>query len=676
MNKITRLIPALIVIAGFISPVTSPASAAPIEPVVTWASIPVPGTLSPALEVTGTLSSVPTDPSRRVGGIFVYIADTTTAPPKTFPVRTTCRDTACPFESISIVRAGSTTSLPLDTPNRWSFVGAYYVAQLKDYANSNSAGIYVGDKVTVKLRPGAFVIPSTGGSFKVAMRFDWYKVLGSGLGENFVQESSESAAFTVPAGKAPAPWVPGNVKASDGNATAAVSWDGIAGGGAPDTYQVESSPAGFTCTATFPATTCSPTGLVAGTEYQFRVRAVNSSGTSAWSEWSPVAIPATTAAFAPPIPTAVPGNTSVLVSWTPASTGGVARSYRVTVFQGATPTAFSCTAYHPATSCVVAGLTNDLPYKFGVQAVNGAGASLRSGFSDLVTPTGTLVTGPSVPAAPVKAESLSGINLTLSPPSTGATPFTYTVTTSPTGGTCVVKDLAVSCTGLKLNTAYRFRVTATNSFGPSTSVESDPMYATDPKSDVAPIESDGSVPPAGIPAGDGKTFTATNDSTFLLSWDKAKGKLGSKATGIYTGYIQAVATFTAAGKTHTCSAVFGTLKAMPMKTAAQKTASMRSKTFTGKQFCVDNIKMDARTLAPKGGMTAANFKKIKSMKKTSAELAKEKLALAALKNFTGEVSIQVTRYRAWPTTMVNIGDHNSKGGKIPFLIRNTKVNLG
>jgi hypothetical protein len=75
-------------------------------------------------------------------------------------------------------------------------------------------------------------------------------------------------------------------------------------------------------------------------------------------------------------------------------------------------------------------------------------------------------------------------------------------------------------------------------------------------------------------------------------------------------------------------------------------------------------------------MTPTNFKKIKPMNKSASELSKEKAAAAALKNFTGQVTIQVIRYRAWPTTMVNIGDHNSKGGKIPALVRNTKVNLG
>jgi len=286
---------------------------------------------------------------------------------------------------------------------------------------------------------------------------------------------------------------------------------------------------------------------------------------------------------------------------------------------------------------------------------------------------------PSKPAAPTAVASKAKATVTIVPNTSGVAATSYRVTAAPGGAFCDVNPPAVQCdvTGLANGTAYKFSVVAkTSTLSSIPSDESSPVTPVDPNADVAPVEGDGDLAPKAVPSEGTKKFVATNDSSFQVAWDKKNGKLISRATGIYTGYIQAVATFTVAGKTHTCSAVFGTLKAMPMKTAAQKTASMRSKTFTGKQFCVDKIKMDARTLAPKGGMTAANFKKIKSMNKTSAELAKEKLALAALKNFTGEVQVQVTRYRAWPTTMVNIGDHNSKGGKIPFLVRNTKVNLG
>jgi len=199
--------------------------------------------------------------------------------------------------------------------------------------------------------------------------------------------------------------------------------------------------------------------------------------------------------------------------------------------------------------------------------------------------------------------------------------------------------------------------------------------AEDPNAEVGPTEGDGDTAPKGITGTKGK-FVPTNDTTFQVSWDKTSGKLDSQATGIYIGYIEATITFTKGGKNYTCSAQFGTTKALPAKTAAQKTAAMKMKTFKGKQFCMDKTKLDPRTTAPAGGFTTANFKKIKPMNKTAAELTQEKAALAALKGFTGQVNIQVVRYRAWPSTMVNLGNWDSKGGKISVQIRNTKVNLG
>lgn len=367
---------------------------------------------------------------------------------------------------------------------------------------------------------------------------------------------------------------------------------------------------------------------------------------------------------APTAPTVIAGDTTANVSWVASSAGSAPITYAVI----SSPAGGVCRVTGLTANCT--GLTNGTAYTFTVRAINTTGFA-NSVASNAVTPSNL----PGVPGAPTVVASDKKVTVTPTAATNGTPATSYLVTSAPGGKTCTVTLPATSCdvTGLTNGTSYTFVAQAINANGSSAnSAPSVAIKAGVP--DVAPTEDDGNVPAKTIdPTG---AFVATNDSTFLLSWDKANGKLGSKATGIYTGYIQAVATFKVGDVTHTCSTVFGTLKVMPMKTTAQKTASMKSKTFTGKQFCIDNIKMDAKTLTPKGGMTAANFKKIKSMKKTSAELAAEKLALAALKNFTGEVAVQVTRYRAWPTTMVNLREHNSKGVKIPFLVRNTKVNLG
>jgi hypothetical protein len=219
----------------------------------------------------------------------------------------------------------------------------------------------------------------------------------------------------------------------------------------------------------------------------------------------------------------------------------------------------------------------------------------------------------------------------------------------------------------------KIETTVTNGTGTKVYITDVTRPAIDPNAEVGPTEGDGDTPAKGI-AGTGK-FIASNDPTFQLAWTKATGKLVSQATGVYIGYIEAKITFTKAGKAYTCTAQFGTIKALPAKTAADKLAAMKSKTFAGKQFCIDKTKLDPKTTAPVGGFTTANFKKIKPMNKLAAELTQEAAALAALKGFSGEVQVQVTRYRAWPSTMVNLGNWDSKGGRISVQIRNTKVAL-
>jgi hypothetical protein len=47
-----------------------------------------------------------------------------------------------------------------------------------------------------------------------------------------------------------------------------------------------------------------------------------------------------------------------------------------------------------------------------------------------------------------------------------------------------------------------------------------------------------------------------------------------------------------------------------------------------------------------------------------------------LKNFTGTVSIEIKRFRAWPTTGVNVTGDKKNGKKIPVTTRTTSVTLG
>jgi hypothetical protein len=99
---------------------------------------------------------------------------------------------------------------------------------------------------------------------------------------------------------------------------------------------------------------------------------------------------------APVGPTAVPGNGSVAVSWSPpASNGtGTITGYTVT----AAPGGKTCVWTSGPLSCTVTGLTNGTPYRFSVTATNSAG------------------TGPSATTAAAYLPAGSGFHVYASPP--------------------------------------------------------------------------------------------------------------------------------------------------------------------------------------------------------------------------------------------------------------------
>lgn len=89
-------------------------------------------------------------------------------------------------------------------------------------------------------------------------------------------------------------------------------------------------------------------------------------------------------------------------------------------------------------------------------------------------------------------------------PTTGATPFTYAVTSNPAGGTCTVSGLSASCTGLTPGTNYTFSVVATNSVGSSS-----PSSASNSVTATAPV----------VAPGQTGTPTATiSNTTASVSW--------------------------------------------------------------------------------------------------------------------------------------------------------------
>lgn len=91
---------------------------------------------------------------------------------------------------------------------------------------------------------------------------------------------------------------------------------------------------------------------------------------------------------------------------------------------------------------------------------------------------------PAAPGDPGKATAVAGVGqatVTVVPPTTGGTPVSYTVTSSPDGQTCTitVPDTSCTVTGLTPGVSYTFSITATNVGGTSNfSVASDPVVPT------------------------------------------------------------------------------------------------------------------------------------------------------------------------------------------------------
>ncbi len=89
---------------------------------------------------------------------------------------------------------------------------------------------------------------------------------------------------------ADAPQAPTGVSASAGIREATITWNAVAGG-LVSSYTATAAPGGASCTAVAPATSCTITGLTAGTSYTATVTATNPQGTSPASQASNAVTP-------------------------------------------------------------------------------------------------------------------------------------------------------------------------------------------------------------------------------------------------------------------------------------------------------------------------------------------------------------------------------------------------
>ncbi len=237
---------------------------------------------------------------------------------------------------------------------------------------------------------------------------------GNGVKSDESAEATPSAATPgmPPAGSsATAPLAPSQPVATAGNASVSLSWSpGDDGGSAVTGWQYATSEDGYGSWKDLAADgtdtlTATVTDLTNGTEYRFRVRAVNAVGAGAASEESNAATPTARKPDAPDAPALTAGDRRLGVSWTaPADNGAPIAGYDVR-YRARTGGGWTL---HPhagtATAATVAGLTNGATYEVQVRASNSAGAGEWSRSA-----TGT----PLLPAA--YRERLKRLNVALAP---------------------------------------------------------------------------------------------------------------------------------------------------------------------------------------------------------------------------------------------------------------------
>uniref|UniRef100_UPI0035BC8F4F fibronectin type III domain-containing protein n=1 Tax=Agreia sp. TaxID=1872416 RepID=UPI0035BC8F4F len=174
------------------------------------------------------------------------------------------------------------------------------------------------------------------------------------------------------------PDAPTSLAATPGDHRADLTWTAPADGGAAiSSYEVQASVDGAAWVDAPSVTTASAgvVGLDNGTQYAFRVRAVNAAGAGGWSE--PASSTPRTVPDAIEWSTAVAGDTVVELTWAePADGGDTIDGYTVqqSVDGGAWTDAVSTTE----SSATISGLENGTSYRFRVRAANDAGSGAWS----------------------------------------------------------------------------------------------------------------------------------------------------------------------------------------------------------------------------------------------------------------------------------------------------------
>jgi hypothetical protein len=248
------------------------------------------------------------------------------------------------------------------------------------------------------------------------------------------------------------------------------------GGSSITNYVIQrSSNAGNTWTAvTRPVSSTTSltgiSGLAVGASYVFRVAAVNSAGTSAYSATS-TAVTLTNVPGAPTGLRTTSGDAQITATWTaPTVTGGAAiAGYTVQVSPDGGSTWFMPMSQAVGTSIVIGYLTNGTTYIVRVAAHNSVGVGAYSTPVTATAPRGA-------PIAPTQLQGTSGngqVALSWTASVANGAPVTdYVIQRSADSGTTwttisdgVSTSVSYTATGLTNGTVYQFRIAGKNAVG-------------------------------------------------------------------------------------------------------------------------------------------------------------------------------------------------------------------
>ncbi|MCY4233803.1 MAG: fibronectin type III domain-containing protein, partial [Bacteroidetes bacterium] len=213
--------------------------------------------------------------------------------------------------------------------------------------------------------------------------------------------------------------------------------------------------------------------MTAGTARHYRVRAINSAGSSGWSNTAN-ATTASPTATVPGVPTSLTatasGQTIINLSWTaPTSNGGAAISgYRIEVSTNGGSSFSQLVASQSGTSYSHTGLTAGTARHYRVRAINSVGSSVWSNTANATTasPTATVPGVPTSLTATASGQTIINLSWTAPTSNGGAAISGYRIEVSTNGGSSFSQLVAshsttsYSHTGLTAGTARHYRVRA------------------------------------------------------------------------------------------------------------------------------------------------------------------------------------------------------------------------